>query len=272
MKIRTSRGEFEINLPSKSPTSKGEVYIVCPICRPNRKPEHRNEAKLGVNMSKPGNPWRCNVCGEAGYIYKDEDLAHQKIKPLLSHPKWRAPKEKQHEWLEKRGFKAETIDHFNVTISNENVLQIKTDIAENKGKWINTVCLNFPYYQNGLLINVKYRDARKNFKLIAGATKIFYNIDSIKNKKYAIITEGEFDAWSYHQSGLTSVVSVPNGATISQKERDHYDETGQLKVFNPLNLEYLDLNIDLFDHLETIYIATDDDATGVKLQTSNQKL
>jgi len=159
-----------------------------------------------------------------------------------------------------------TVDHFKITISNENVLQIKTNTPENKGQWVNTVCLNFPYYQDGLLVNIKYRDPRKNFKLIAGASKIFYNIDSIKEREYCIITEGEFDAMAFHQSGLTSVVSVPNGATISEKEKDHYQETGQLKVFNPLNLEYLDLNIERFDHLKTIYIATDDDATGVKLR------
>ena len=29
------------------------------------------------------------------------------------------------------------------------------------------------------LINVKYRDGRKNFKLYKGAEKVFYNIDSI---------------------------------------------------------------------------------------------
>lgn len=266
MKIRTTRGDFNIVIPDARPTVKGEVYITCPICGPSRKQSHQNEKKLAINVNKQDKPWRCNHCGEAGYVFQDEDIVHRKIKPLLSHPRWRAPQEKQYAWLAKRGFDPVTVDHFKITISNENILQLKTNNPEEKGKWINTVCLNFPYYQDGILINIKYRDARKNFKMISGATKVFYNIDSIKDRSYCIITEGEFDAMAYHQSGLTSVVSVPNGATISEKEKSYYNDTGQLKVFNPLNLEYLDLNIERFDHLKTIYIATDDDATGVKLR------
>ena len=267
MKIRDYNGNIHtIRLPTTAPGGEGEYYMECPVCTPSRKHNHQKEKKMAVNMRKFPHPWRCNHCGEAGYVFTDEDMAHRKIKPLLTFPKDRAPEEKQYAWLKKRSISAATADHFKIRISNENVLQLKTKDPEKKGKWLNKVCVNFPYYEDGLLVNIKYRDNFKNFKLISGATKIFYNIDSIKNQKYAIITEGEPDCMAYHESGLTSVVSVPNGATISQKEKQHYEDTGQLKVFNPLNLEYLDLNIHLFDHLEVIYLATDDDATGIKLR------
>jgi len=39
--------------------------------------------------------------------------------------------------------------------------------------------IKFNYMMGGELINIKYRDGRKNFKLYKGAEKIFYNIDSI---------------------------------------------------------------------------------------------
>jgi len=267
MKIRDSNGNiYSLHLPSSPPGGEGEYYMICPCCTHSRKQSHQKEKKMAVNMRKSPMPWRCNHCGEAGYVFTDEDIAHRKIKPLLTHPRFRAPEEKHYSWLKKRALSQATADHFKISISNENVLQLKTDKPEQKGKWISTICLNFPYYEDGLLINIKYRDQRKNFKLIAGATKVFYNIDSIRNAKYCIITEGEFDAMAYYESGLSSVVSVPNGATISEKEKQHYEDTGMLKVFNPLNLEYLDLNIDKFDHLETIYLATDDDATGIKLR------
>jgi len=265
MKITNKHGTHTITLPVTAPHG-GEYYMVCPFCSHSRKSEHQKEKKLAVNMLKSPMPWRCNHCGEAGIVFTPEDLAHKPVKPLLNFPKWREPEQKHYEWLKKRGLDKDVADHFKITISNENVLQFKTPKPQNKGQWINTVCLNFPYYEDGLLINIKYRDPRKNFKLIAGASKIFYNIDSIKSHDYCIITEGEFDAMAYHQAGLTSVVSVPNGATVSEKEKEHYRETGQLKVFNPLNLEYLDLNIERFDHVKTIYLATDDDATGVKLR------
>ena len=38
-------------------------------------------------------------------------------------------------------------------------------------------CICFDYYLENELINVKYRDGRKNFKLYKGAEKIFYNLE-----------------------------------------------------------------------------------------------
>jgi twinkle protein len=257
---------YRISLPTTAPGGNGEFYMICPICTPSRKSNHQNEKKMAVNMKKSPMPWRCNHCGEAGYVFTDEDIAHRKIKPLLNHPKSRPPEQRHYQWLAGRKIGVQTTDHFKINISNENIYQLRHDNPAVKGQWLNAVCLNFPYYEDGILINIKYRDKRKNFKLISGATKIFYNIDSIKNSNYCVITEGEFDAMAYHEAGITSVVSVPNGATISEKEKEYFEDTGQLKVFNPLNLEYLDLNIDKFDHLETIYLATDDDPTGIKLR------
>jgi hypothetical protein len=264
MKIKDSSGStYHVEIPEGY---SGEYYMVCPICTPKRKPEHQKLKALSFNMDKKDLPWRCKHCGEKGYAFTEEDIIHRKIKPILNIPQNRPVEEPHYQWMLSRGLKKETVDHFKIKISNESVMQNKHEDPEKRGKWANVICLNFPYFADGLLINIKYRDKRKNFKLIAGAIKIFYNIDSIQDRNYCIITEGEFDAMAYHQTGLTSVVSVPNGATISDKEKDHFNETGQLKVFNPLNLEYLDLNIEMFDHIKTIYIATDDDPTGIKLR------
>ena len=266
MKIRSSGGQiYQITLPGSAPAG-GEYYIVCPVCSLTRKPEHRNERKLAVNMHKKPMLWRCNHCNESGMVFTDEDIIRKKIKPMLSYPKWKAPEPKHYQWFKNRGISQGTVDYFKVTMSRENIMQEKHSDPEKKGKWLNTECINFPFYHNGILINIKYRDPRKNFKLVAAASKVFFNIDTIKKYKYAIIVEGEPDCMSYHEVGLPSVVSVPNGATISREEKLYYEETGTVKVLNPLNLEYLDLCIDEFDHIETIYIATDDDAPGIKLR------
>ena len=98
-------------------------------------------------------------------------------------------------------------------------------------------------------INIKYRDGRKNFKLVKGAEKVFYNIDNTINSDYVVIVEGEIDALSYVESGILSVVSVPNGATI-----------------NNTNLDYLDSCIDYFDSKEKIILAVDTDEAGVTLK------
>ncbi|MCP4321430.1 MAG: toprim domain-containing protein, partial [Alteromonadales bacterium] len=99
------------------------------------------------------------------------------------------------------------------------------------------------------LTNVKYRDARKNFKLYKGAEKVFYNIDSIVGHNYCVIVEGEMDVLALHEAGITNAISVPNGATL-----------------NSNNLDYLDNCIDYFDDKDKIIIAVDSDAPGQALQ------
>ena len=116
------------------------------------------------------------------------------------------------------------------------------------GKEENTI--QFNYFIGDELVNVKYRDGRKNFKLYKGAEKVFYNIDATVGHDSVIIVEGDMDVCAIHESGFKSVVSVPNGATL-----------------NTNNLDYLDNCIDYFEDKEKIIIAVDTDEAGIALQT-----
>jgi DNA primase (bacterial type) len=102
----------------------------------------------------------------------------------------------------------------------------------------------------GELTNIKYRDARKNFKLVSGAEKVFYNIDATVGFEYCIIVEGEMDVLALHEAGITNAISVPNGATLNNN-----------------NLDYLDNCIDYFEDKEKIILAVDTDDAGLALQT-----
>jgi len=99
------------------------------------------------------------------------------------------------------------------------------------------------------LINIKYRDGRKNFKLYKGAEKVFYNINSIIGYEYCVIVEGEMDVLALHEAGITNAISVPNGATL-----------------NSNNLDYLDACIDYFEDKDKIILACDSDDAGLALQ------
>ena len=68
------------------------------------------------------------------------------------------------------------------------------------GKKENTI--HFNYMMGDQLINIKYRDARKNFKLYKGAEKVFYNINNIVGYNTCIIVEGEMDVLSFHEVGM----------------------------------------------------------------------
>ena len=259
---------YNITIPASPRISaKGEYYIICPICIMGREPKHQKEAKLGINMHKKPHPWRCNVCGAAGYVIDEEYMANAKIKPIIDVPRSLLLSEDIIAWfLRTRKLKFDTLDYFKIRMSQESILQIKTKHESIKGTYAVRKCVNFPYFRNGMLINVKYRDNDKNFKMITGASKTMYNMDSIKDQEYVIITEGEFDTLAYYQAGLTSVVSVPNGATITKKEKEHFEEHGVVDIQSNINLEYLDDCIDDFKDIETIYLATDCDAAGVKLR------
>ena len=142
-------------------------------------------------------------------------------------------------WFESRGISKQTLRALKVTEGSEFMPQT--------GKTENTI--QFNYYMGDQLINVKYRDGRKNFKLYKGAEKVFYNINSVVGYEYAIIVEGEMDALSLYEAGIHNVVSVPNGATL-----------------NTNNLDYLDNCIDYFEDKEKIIIAVDADEAGQALQ------
>lgn len=270
-KILSSQGAFDISLPATAPGG-GEYPMICPICTPTRKSEHQKEKKLSVQMLdlKDGKMrWRCNHCGEGGYVHENIDFNEKHIKPLENHYLSSRPEEKFYDWLLKtRGISKVTAQAkgLYLSLSRENVLQSKNTDPSKKDKWINCQVINFKYFYNNELINIKYRDQRKNFKLISKAAKIFFNIDSIKDFKYAVIVEGEFDVYAYREAGVIPVVSVPNGVNISVEEKKKYETTGDASVFGTINMEYLDLCISDFEHLETIYIATDDDPAGIKLR------
>lgn len=147
--------------------------------------------------------------------------------------------EKTEKWFYSRGITKNTLMRFGIC---------------NKQEWmpgaegeVNCVC--FKYYENEELVNVKYRDAQKRFKLEKGAKLIFYNIDAVKKHSEAIITEGEIDALSAYEAGFFNVVSVPNGASKGTQR-----------------LEYLDNNIEDFVNKEKVYIATDNDHAGLLLK------
>jgi twinkle protein len=110
-------------------------------------------------------------------------------------------------------------------------------------------CINFNYYRSGELVNIKFRGPEKEFKMIAGAELIFYNLDAIAGETECIINEGEIDTLSNIECGIYNSVSVPNGAS-----------KGSAK------LEYLEQCWQEFEGMTKIILATDNDEPGIALR------
>lgn len=221
----------EYFVPLKKST--GEEQHTCPECSESRK--KKTVKCFSFNHDKQTG--YCSHCNITLVIKKEVE-----VKKEYKKPTWRNETSLSNavvSWFEKRGIKQQTLLEFKITEGKEWMPQI--------AKEINTI--QFNYFRNNELINVKYRDGYKNFKLHKDSELILYNLDSIKEGDTVIICEGEIDCLSISQSGYKNVVSVPNGAG-----------TGRV------NLEYLDNCIEYFLNKKTILLATDDDLPGRNLQ------
>jgi len=211
---------------------------ICPLCSHDRKAKNVKakcasydwERGIGTchNCNKPFQLHTFKRKGKAEKIY-------EKPKPFVDS----ILSEAVVNWFKGRGISRETLLDVKVTEGKEWMPQ--TQKEEN--------AIKFNYFAGGELTNIKYRDGRKNFKLVKGAEKVFYNIDSIVGFEYCVIVEGEMDVLALHEAGITNAISVPNGATLGQN-----------------NLEYLDNCIDYFDDKEKIILAVDTDDAGLALQ------
>jgi twinkle protein len=213
----------------------GEVTVLCPECSHTRK--KKRDKCLSVNLNKK--VWACHHCGFKGGL-PNEYQQMQKVEYKKPQPINKTGIGlKAIEWFKNRGINVETLNHFKIIDKLEFMPQV--------GKEVNTIL--FQYFRDNELINIKYRDGAKNFKLSKEAELIFYNLDGIKDFDECYIVEGEMDCLSLWQSGIVNVLSVPNGANLKNN-----------------TLLYLDNSLEAISHIKRFHIATDNDIAGRQLR------
>ena len=216
----------------------GKSQGICPLCSHTRKPENRKAKCASYDWDRGlGTCHNCSTSFQLHTYQRKGASERVYVRPEVT--KYLPVKDKVTEWFEARGISQDTLDDLKVAQGLEYMPQT--------GKTENTI--QFNYVMGDQLINVKYRDGRKNFKLYKGAEKVFYNINSIIGYDSCVITEGEMDVLAFHEAGVKNVVSVPNGATLTNN-----------------NLDYLDNCIDYFEDKERILLAIDKDEPGQMLQ------
>lgn len=220
----------------------GKSQGVCPLCSQDRKGEHKKAKCASYDWERGiGTCHNCNKTFQLHTYQRKGSSEKVYVKP----PQKEVVEEMQIsepviKWFETRGISKNTLYELQITDGPEFMPQ--TGKTEN--------AIHFNYYIGDQLINIKYRDGHKHFKLYKGAEKVFYNINSIVGFEYCVIVEGEMDVLALHEAGITNAISVPNGATLGTN-----------------NLEYLDNCIDYFEDKTKIIIAVDSDTAGQALQT-----
>ena len=169
--------------------SSGQEKTKCPKCSPKRKKSF--DPCLSVNIDE--GVWNCHHCGWKGSLHKKMKTIEQVLIKPKQEVNTQLPKDIT-DWFNDRGI-------------SESVL-----IDENIG--FNNSWIEFPFYKDGQIVNIKSRTLAKGFKQEKNAEKCFYRFDHLIGMKTIIITEGEMDALSLVQSGFNNVVSVPDGATV----------------------------------------------------------
>ena len=217
----------------------GSTQGTCPLCSHTRQPKNQKLQCASYDWERGlGTCHNCDTSFQLHTYQRKGNATREYVKPIPVEV-FEPVKDKAVEWFKTRGITQQTLDDLYVTTGDEFMPQT--------GQKENTI--QFNYIMGDELVNVKYRDGRKNFKLYKGAEKIFYNINSIVGYDWCVITEGEMDALALHEAGIKNVISVPNGATL-----------------NSNNLDYLDNCIDYFEDKEKIILAVDADEAGQALR------
>ena len=216
----------------------GKTQGICPLCSHDRKPEHKKQKCASYDWERGlGTCHNCNQTFQLHTYQRKGDAEKEYVLPTVDT--LLIQNEKALAWFESRGISTQTLKDLKVGEGSEFMPQT--------GKEEFTI--QFNYYIGNQLVNIKYRDGRKNFKLYKGAEKVFYNIDATVGYNTIVIVEGEMDVLSFHEAGIKNVISVPNGATLNNN-----------------NLDYLDSCIDYFADKEKVILAVDSDEAGQALQ------
>ena len=218
----------------------GASQGICPLCSPDRKPKNTKAQCASYDWERGlGTCHNCDTTFQL-HTYQRKGASEKVYTRPITPEQFDDVSTNVETWFGTRGISKQTLQDLQVTEGPEFMPQ--TGKTEN--------AINFNYFMGDQLINIKYRDGRKNFKLFKGAEKVFYNINSVVGYDWCVVVEGEMDVLALHEAGIKNAISVPNGATL-----------------NTNNLDYLDNCIDYLDDKTKIILAVDADAAGQALRT-----
>lgn len=181
-------------------SGQGEVDAICPKCSHTR--TKKRDKCLAVNTEKE--TWLCHHCGWSGGLNRNEE--YTPVKPseyTYQKPAFQKTDlpEKAVKYFNNRGISAKTLDECQISYTQKYLPGVGREVS----------VIQFPYFRDGQIINIKSRDGEKHFCMEKGAERILYGYDDI-NDFTTIIVEGEIDKLSFWEAGFQNCISVPDGA------------------------------------------------------------
>lgn len=178
----------------------------CPNCSESRR--KKNQKCLSINLDNGF--YNCNHCDFTGRVDSNEWINKSYTKPTTNHFKTlKTQKSKVYDKPKSNlvELSSQSLAYFKSRGIDERVL------TRNKVMETKTGDIAFQFLNDGELVAAKFRKTKeKSFYQIPNCKPILYKLDDIKRIPYVIICEGEIDALSWEQLGLTGAVSIDKGA------------------------------------------------------------
>jgi twinkle protein len=221
---------------------RGQAVMNCPFC-----PDGDKEKKFAVGLQNGAfNCLHLNSCGVSGSFWDLQKRFGDDPERLYSDNVFISKKKKEYKkpktkiappvdvvvkYLLDRKFTLDTIKEFN--------------IGSHNGKYA-----TIPFYKNGEIVNIKYRNIteKKDMFQESEAEPTLFNRDNITDN-YLLICEGEYDAMAFHQYGIPAA-SVPSGTN---------------------NFDWVDTEWEYLDTFPVIYLCYDNDSAGQEAEITCAK-
>lgn len=236
--MQTEINGFKIEKYNVHGIKEGAKTSTCPKCSHTRK--KKNDKCLSVFWDT--GLGQCNHCGETVQLhtYQKKNNVKEYKKPI-QRESYTDVSDVVKTYFEGRGISEQTLKELKVTNGKKWMPKAQKEVQT----------IDFNYFLHGELVNIKSRAKNKDFKFEKDCEVIIYNLDAVLNTNTAVITEGEPDALSFHESGVKNVCSVPNGFTLPRQDGSSTIQTA-----------YLDDYYNIFESKEKIYLAFDNDIAG----------
>ena len=145
----------------------GKTQGICPLCSSDRKPKNAKAQCASYDWER--GLGTCHNCDNTFQLhtYQRKGASERVYTRPVTPEQFNEISTNVETWFGTRGISKQTLSDLQVTEGSEWMPQTS--------KMENTI--QFNYFMGDQLINIKYRDGRKNFKLVKGAEKVFYNIN-----------------------------------------------------------------------------------------------
>lgn len=197
-------------------TGKSQFKTLCPDCSADRK--HKDNPCLAVNLEE--NIYSCHNCGISGHF---EDAPYSGKFATKTTRQYAVPPtdtmEKDAERLDgkciayfhSRGISETTLGEWKIGYGPSFRKGIGADGIPQYHR-----AIKFPFFEDGKLVWVKHicppewSGKERLIRSFEGGKPVPFGLD--RAGKWIVITEGEIDAMSVYEAGISEVWSVPNGS------------------------------------------------------------